>query len=156
VDADLLVRKDDDGLICLSVENMRDGANGAELYSRLEAVEVGRDDHGDLIFSCVVVPVDGPQVPKKRTRPLSGPQSIALQQLTNAINTVGTLPPSSPHIPPQVHCVDEAIWRNYCYCGGISTGDRKAQEKAFSRAATALLEANRIGRWNEWVWVVPQ
>jgi len=31
---------------------MRDGPDGAEIYNRLETVQVGTDDNGDPIFSC--------------------------------------------------------------------------------------------------------
>ncbi len=34
---------------------MKDGPEGVEVYSKLEPVEVGMDDDGDVISSCVVV-----------------------------------------------------------------------------------------------------
>jgi hypothetical protein len=60
------------------------------------------------------------------------------------------------HIPPNTACIDEAIWRDYCYRGGISTDEAKAREKAFNRATIALQRANRIGRWQPFVWIVSQ
>ena len=41
------------------VEHMKDGQAGAVCASRLESVDLGCDDDGDPITSCVIVPVDG-------------------------------------------------------------------------------------------------
>jgi hypothetical protein len=40
----------------MTVEYMKDGATGDTIVSRLEKVEVGIDEDGDPITSCVVVP----------------------------------------------------------------------------------------------------
>ena len=44
------------------VENSKDGPIGLEIVSRLVVVEVGQDDDGDAITSCVIEPVGEPAV----------------------------------------------------------------------------------------------
>ena len=54
-DAQLAVKRDTSGNIFVSVEFMKDGVEGEIVSSRLEQVEVGTDDDGDPIESCVLV-----------------------------------------------------------------------------------------------------
>ena len=46
----------------MTVEYLKDGPEGDTIVSRLEQVEVGTDEDGEPITSCVVVPVDGAPV----------------------------------------------------------------------------------------------
>ena len=55
VDAQLAVKRDDEGIIRVKVEWLKDGQEGAEIASGLEQVELGTDSYGDPIVSCVVV-----------------------------------------------------------------------------------------------------
>lgn len=57
-DAELSVKRDDAGTITSTVELMKDGPEGEQEFSRLQPVEVGIDDDGDPITSCVVVPAE--------------------------------------------------------------------------------------------------
>jgi len=54
-DAQLSVKRTEDGTVCTEVEWMKDGPEGDTLYSRLEVVVVGIDQDDDEITSCVVV-----------------------------------------------------------------------------------------------------
>jgi hypothetical protein len=56
VDAQIAVKRDTADNIVVTVEYMKDGPEGEVLTSRLEVVEVGTDDEGDPITSCVVIP----------------------------------------------------------------------------------------------------
>ena len=57
-DAQLAVKRDDEGVIRVKVEWLKDGQEGAEIVSLLEQVELGTDSYGDPIVSCVVVADD--------------------------------------------------------------------------------------------------
>ncbi len=151
-DAQLAVRKDESGRIIVTVEHMKDGAEGDIVASRLRAVDVGLDADGDLISSCVVEPADDESMAGPQRR-LSPAQGRALQLLSEAIGTGGEVPPANNHIPNGVRCVRESVWRDYCYRGAISAGDQDAKRIAFKRAAEALLAAGRIGKWEPWVWL---
>lgn len=54
-DAQIAVKKGHDGTVTCLVEYMKDGLDGDEIHSKLEPVEVGVDNDGDPITSCVVV-----------------------------------------------------------------------------------------------------
>lgn len=57
-DAQLSVSRDAAGNIIMTVEYMKDGAEGDTVVSPLEQAEVGIDEDGEPIISCVVVPTD--------------------------------------------------------------------------------------------------
>jgi AAA domain len=91
VDADVEVKKeakDAETRISTAVNNMRDGEDGAETYSRLLSVDVGRDDNGNPITSCVAVEAPAPaaeQKSKAKGPKLPSPMAIKFfEALTNA------------------------------------------------------------------------
>ena len=55
-DVQIAVTKDKDGNVIATVEHMKDGPSGTVIASKLEVVELGVDQDGDPLTSCVVVP----------------------------------------------------------------------------------------------------
>lgn len=152
-DAQIAVRREADGRIVATVEHMKDGSEGEIINSQLVVVEVGTDDDGEAITSCVVEP-DNEDRPAKAAR-LTAAQARALQLLVEAINIAGQVPPASNHIPPYRPCVTEELWREYCYRGTVSSSDKPgAKRMAFKRAAEGLIDAGRVDKWGEYVWLV--
>ena len=78
---------------------MKDDAEGDEITSRLETIEVGADVDGDPMTSCVVVPAEA-GIAKDATIKPTGQAGIALEALYEALAECGEMVPSS-HIPPQ-------------------------------------------------------
>jgi hypothetical protein len=156
-DAQIAVKRDTTGRVITTVEFMKDGAEGDETTSRLEVVEVGEDEDGEPITSCVVIEVES--VASKRpakTPALTPSQRRALDLLAEAINKAGKVPPRCDHIPSHMPCVEEGLWRQYCYAGQIADSDKPgAKQKAFKRAAEKLLADGYVGRWTGLVWIVP-
>ena len=76
-DAQIAVKRDAAGVICTTLEWMKDGPEGVEVYSKLEPVEVGADDDGDMITSRVVVEAE-PAVAKAPGAKLSKNQATML------------------------------------------------------------------------------
>jgi hypothetical protein len=74
IDAQIAVKRDAADNIIATVELMKDGPQGEEFASRLEVVEIGIDDDGDKITSCVIVPVDGLQ-PSRKEKPQKLPNA---------------------------------------------------------------------------------
>lgn len=68
LDAQIAVKHDDDKNIIATIELMKDGTQGDELTSRLKVVELGINDEGDMITSCVIeatnAPVHAPKAAK--------------------------------------------------------------------------------------------
>jgi AAA domain len=100
IDAQIAVKRDDADNIIATVELMKDGPQGDEFASRLEVVEIGIDDDGDKITSCVIVPVEE-LAPSRKERPQKLPNAArrAFEALHDVIGESGEIPPPSPHIP---------------------------------------------------------
>ena len=99
-DAQLAVKKDVDNSILVTLELMKDGPEGDMMRGRLEVVDVGIDDNGKPITSCVVEHLDAPTTAERRSqRKLSAAQQRALTLLHDAVNSAGEVPPGSNHIP---------------------------------------------------------
>jgi hypothetical protein len=128
---------------------MKDGPQGDEFASRLEVVEIGIDDDGDKITSCVIVPVEGLQPSRGDSRPkLTKGAKIALAALHEAIGECGTVPPASNHIPQNVKTVTIAQWREYAFRRGICSSDEpRAKRMAFQRASEGLIAAKSAAIW---------
>jgi hypothetical protein len=135
----------------IRVAKQRDGQDGLQFGFRLEVIEIGRDEDGDPVTSCVAVASDVAPGPAKR---IPGAASIALRLLHNAIADAGEAPPACTHIPPNIHAVRMELWRRYCDSGQVSDGDTPdAKRKAFKRAALRLQQIGVIGVWSDWVWL---
>ena len=154
IEAQIAVRKDEDGRVVASVEYMKDGPEGATELSTLEVVDIGTDDDGDPITSCVIRPSEGEvkHGPKKQT----GATAIALDLLKRALVDAGEKPPASDHIPTAVKSVVPLnLWRSYCYAGtGTDRDNPESKRKAFNRAVTKLQEIKAVGVWDDLVWMV--
>jgi hypothetical protein len=141
--------------ITVTVEYLKDGAEGEIIASRMEVVEVGTDDDGDPITSLVVLPSDEPTsiaVPKRPR--LTKPAQIALDALHEAVLSCGKPAPPSEHIPAGVNVVTEAEWRDYAYRRGITTSsEARARQQAFKRATEALIAQKVVGFWFPYAWI---
>jgi hypothetical protein len=68
-DAQLACKRDAAGNVTVTVEWLKDGPEGDAITSRLESVEVGYDEDGDPITSCIVVPVEDKIASSSPTEP---------------------------------------------------------------------------------------
>ncbi len=86
VDAQLAVRKAGEGQITCTVELMKDGAAGETVSARLEQVEVGADETGEAITSCLVHPIrsDNSPPPVKPRAPIAGQATVGLARLVRS------------------------------------------------------------------------
>lgn len=158
VDTQIAVRREKNTkTFFVDVEFMRDGPDDANtLACQLEPIKIGTDDTDKIITSCVVEHLDVPatQNDRPKKRKLSSAQKRALTLLHDAINIGGEIPPADNHIPPNTSCVREEVWRQYCYQGGISTGEQEAKRKAYTGAHDVLIAEGYVGSWNDWCWPV--
>jgi hypothetical protein len=154
LDAQVAVKRDAADNIIATVELMKDGPQGDEFVSRLEVVEIGIDDDGDKITSCVMVPADGSPPSRGDTRlKLTKGAKIALRALHEAIGEFGEVPPASNHIPPGVKTVKVQMWRTYAYKLGISdSSEARAAQQAFGRAHEHLIAIKAVAEWDGIAW----
>lgn len=154
-DAQLNVKRDAANNIVLTVEWMKDGPEGDTIVSTLQVIDVGTDDDGDPISSCVVMAADA-EYSEQQQRAIRGPAKVALDLLHRAIADAGTPRPGSNHIPESVtKVVSVEMWRSYCYSGTVTDSDKpEAKRQAFNRVAKKLQELKAIGIWTDFVWPV--
>jgi hypothetical protein len=154
LDAQISVKRDTADNIIATIELMKDGTQGDEFASRLEVIELGLDDDGDKITSCVIEPVEGLQPSRSQIRPkLTKGAKIALAALHEAIGECGDIPPASNHIPAGVKTVPIEQWRTYAYMKGICTSeDDRAKRAAFQRSTETLIAAQQVAVWNNIAW----
>ena len=89
-DAQIGVKKNGNGEVETVVEYMKDGSDGLKLISRLDVIEVGTDENGDPITSCVVIPIEetkqaepaGPRLTKNERTMLTLLREAGSQGLT--------------------------------------------------------------------------
>jgi len=156
VDAQLAIKRDSSGQIVTTLEWMKDGPEGDEIVSRLGAVNVGIDDTGMPISSCIVEPAIGAEAKPKQAKKSALPDSakIALAQLRNALAVEGAIPAAAGngHMPSDTPAIRYELWRQYCYTAGIAD-TQEAKQKAFTRAATRLQAEEIIKQWDVWIWL---
>jgi hypothetical protein len=153
IDAQIAVKRDAADNIIATVELMKDGPQGDEFASRLEVVEIGIDDDGDKIASCVIVPVEGLQA-RKKTNPLPSSAAKTLKALHEILDDAGIIPPADTYIPPNTKVVAIAEWRAHAFKRGIGGGEIKLQQQAFRRAFNSLLANNRVAVSEPYAWPI--
>jgi hypothetical protein len=153
IDAQIAVKRDAADNIIATVELMKDGPQGDEFSSRLEVVEIGIDDDGDKITSCVIVPVEGLAPQKEKPKKLPAAAAKALKALHEIIDDAGIIPPHDSYIPPGMRAVTVDQWRDHAFRRGISgSGEMKSKQQAFRRAFDQLAENHRIAVSEPYVW----
>jgi hypothetical protein len=153
-DAQIEVRRDNAGNIVATVEFMKDGPKGDKIVSRLVFIDLGNDEDGEPISSCVVEPNDAaPQ--NSRKKPLNGQAAIAFRLLQNALADAGEPTPDSKQFPRGRLIVPLSLWRDYCRKGGLAEGDNDETFKtAWKRVRKRLQNGGYVGVWSDFVWVV--
>ena len=153
IDAQIAIKRDAADNIIATVELMKDGPQGDEFASRLEVAELGLDDDGDKITSCVIVPVEGLAPQKDKPKKLPAAAAKALKALHETIDDAGIIPPHDFYIPPATRAVTVEEWRDHAFRRGISgSGELKSKQQAFRRAFDQLSENQRIAVSEPYVW----
>ncbi len=157
LDAELSVKRDVADNVVVAVEEMKDGERGETLCSRLERVEVGRDEDGDVICSCVIVPADeAPNAKPRIQRRLNDRQTNALQALRNYFaDGHGEIPPTSDHIPNGRKCVlrPDALEALENAAVAKEVAEPKRRREAIGRVLEQLQSRGVIGVYKEWLWL---
>jgi hypothetical protein len=154
-DAQLAVTRDAADNIIATVELAKDGPQGDTVASRLDVVEVGLDDDGDPITSCVVVPVEAGDTLKPQPK-VTGATRIALDALYEAIAEIGEVSESS-HVPRNTRTIPVVRWTTYFEAKMIDDRTKPdSKRRAFVRSCEKLQALKIIGVWNDHVWLSGQ
>jgi hypothetical protein len=152
VESQLKVERCNTGEVIVTVELAKDFAEGTEIVSRLERIELGMDADGDPITSLVVRPVEGPIQRRTVTRKLSPRHKIALDALDECAINVGKPAPASYQLPAGIKVVPLTTWRDELYRKGVLDREAKSPREEFKRVRNSLHARSLIGVNGELVW----
>jgi len=153
-DAQLAVKRDTAGNIVAKVEFMKDGPEGDEIASALERVELGLDDDGDTMTSCIIRAVEPGDRPAQAAKPrkLSDRQKLAIDALTEVTLSSGKAPPATFELPQCIKVAETTDWHTEMMKRGI-IDSRSANPRAdFKRLKDGLAARNLIGIRDNFVW----
>ncbi len=155
VDAQIAVTRDQANNIIAEIQWLKDGSGeGDKIISRLKVIEVGTDEDGDPITSCVVVEGDALAAAARPERKLSDRQKLALDALSEATLTHGLEPPATFELPVSIKKICPVnSWRDEIYARGVIDGDGAANPRQdFRRLQNQLQVRALIGVRDLFVW----
>ena len=158
-DAQLAVKRDAGGDVVVRVEWMKDGPHGAGIASKLEMVEIGFDEDGEPMASCIVIPSSDHRT-RRIAVTLSARQHLARELLESTIERDGQViaePGDTSLVPKQVRAARIDRWRKECHLSlpvdSTGRGDLQAKRKPFKRVRDDLAAKGVIKESDGWVWV---
>lgn len=127
----------------------KDGVDGEEHAFRLEVVELGIDDDGDTITSCVVVPDEDAKTATRSKLPKGGNQRIAWDALGELLRTSKSLgkggaPATRPCV--ELEAAVEAIAPRLAV-------DSSRQTERTRQALTGLIASKLVEHRGGWLWI---
>lgn len=153
VEVQLAVKRGVPGEVIVTVELAKDFAEGAEIFSRLESVEVGADPDGDPITSLVVLPAEASSTGRTTARKLSDRQRLALGALDECLSSpAGQRAPADLQLPAGAIVVPITAWRDEMYSRGVLDRDAKSPREDFRRVRNSLQARSLIGVHSDLVW----
>ena len=147
-----------------TIKKQKDGEDGIEMLFRLKVVELGLDEDGETVTSCVVEQADidlvvrGDTSAAKAAR-LPDNAKLALKHLDEACEQAGLYPPATiPDVEINRARVGKVVliddWRAKCMAAAGHGPDIKPDTlaKAFRRSLTRLQNDGIVRVWNEFAW----
>jgi hypothetical protein len=159
-EAQISVARDASGDIIVTVEYMKDGEEGEVVASLLEPVEVGADEDGDQLISCIVLPVNAATTRTAPTGPKKGKSSLR-DAIVHALG--GRVETIIPRIgmdnveAAKVDDVFEEFKRRYVTKAAEGEKADEAKRKAFNRALKTMPPEFDSGAFEgaDWIWRKP-
>jgi hypothetical protein len=113
VDTEIEVTRDaNTGISTATVTKQRDGPTEGSVSLRLRRVQLGIDDDGEPVTSCVVERAE-PQPQPRQVKKLTGAAKVAFDQLSNCLVDHAKEIPPSMYVPAGVTRVTLDLWRRY-------------------------------------------
>ncbi|MFG6515891.1 AAA family ATPase [Sulfitobacter sp. 1A13496] len=149
VDTEIELTRDEIGVITAEVTKQRDGPTGYKFAYSLRQIELGRDQDGDPVTTCLVEPIIAAEAERPQ---VSGPALAALNTLDELIAKSGEVlrDPRYPGTP----CVPHKEWMEACIAGGrLSSSDkRESHRRIFNREVDTLKNGSLISVRDNLVW----
>lgn len=137
------------------VTKQRDGVEGDTFTFDLRPVELGVDEDGDPVTSCVAVPVENAAGPT----PAKAPKRAVPAEYLKALDYLGDIMADHSEIivangiPSGTKVVHVDRWRDYLKQRGLHDGTETGK-KWFQRARSGLITNNRVAFDGSYVWIV--
>jgi hypothetical protein len=148
-DVQIVVERSGAGDVIATIELSKDGPSGDQFTSKLDLVELGEDQRGNMITTCVVVPAEGLGL-HRQSKPLPDVVERTKRALANAICDHGE---ATADVPAGFRGVTEETWRLECYRVGIGGPNPQSMIKAFSRSRERLARLEIVGTSRGWYWL---
>lgn len=151
IDTEIELTRDDLGQITAEVTKQRDGPTGYRFVYNLRQVELGEDQDGDIVTTCLVEPADAPEADRVG---VTGSALGALELLKRLIKEGGKPVKKAEYLGSP--CIEVGTWREACIAPGVLTKstERDTREKTFRRAREALTDKHFVKVLDDLVWVV--
>lgn len=152
-----IIKDKETGTVTAEVEWMKDGAEGYKNYSKLEVVNIGEDEDGDEVTTCVIQAVEDDPEPVAKGQKMSPNERIAHKSLCAAVAEIGKIPAANSHIPAHVKSVSWDVWGDFFRRKFVAEKpDSKpgAPRMGFERSANSLIDKKRVGKWGDSFWIV--
>lgn len=147
VDTEIAVERRDGDICVATVTKQRDMPAGVEIAFRLRSVDLGQDQDGDPVTSCVVEAAD--YVPAAKAKGPTGQAKFGLDVLNQAIAEQGKYRPCGGDI--EVRAVKVDVWREYMVKSGLFGDDAKFRN-AWLRVQAKLNDGGHVGFQDGFVW----
>lgn len=148
--ADTLLRVEREEMsVTLTIEKQKDDEEGEPITLKAEKVMLTEAEDGPS--SLVLVAANaGDNSSRRPSGRLSGDQQLAIRILHDALATHGE--PDFPGVPGGLRSIPEGWWRERFYDRAKPGADQQAKQKAFRRAADALVSAGLAAANKGRVW----
>ena len=151
-DCQIAIAKDEDGLITATVEFMKDGPADAVFYSQLSLVNVGTDEDGETMTSCVIQPVGDDNAaarPKKSVKDINWEKSTFCVALRSVLADRGIdLRPW--HDGPFVRACDMELVRDEFYRSYLGDAKTNGKTRRAVRPSIARSDKSRGRQAHRW------
>jgi len=154
VDTEIEVKAD--GLVRLATAHkQRDLENGKKVAFSLMGVQLGFDEDGDQITSCVVRPEELSGCSSHIKRRPKGNAEIALQALDDALAKNGRKLRDAENYPQNRNVVSVDLWQHsYMRMRADSQIQESSMKKDFGRQIDILQKQDFIRSYDNYVWLV--
>lgn len=145
-----VIAEDGSDVRTATVVKQRDMRKGDVISFTLEVVDIGKNDHGEMVTTCLVRATESaPKAPKRAN--LTGHAKVAMDALYDILARSGGQ--GFHGVPANVPSVPAEWWRQEFYAKTI--GDSQdTKKKAFQRATADLQGRGLVAGNNDRVWAV--
>lgn len=154
IDTEIEIKVDEDGQRVAEVVKQREMQKGQTFAFELDIIELGTNQHGEAVTTCLVKHSDGEAYAgaSLHRHRLPPSQQRALEVLADLV--AGSGQGGHAGTPAGIPSVPEKWWRERFYERAMPGAEQDAKQKAFRRASDALIAARRVGMSAGRVWVI--